>query len=103
MIMDAGLHLNRKTEKSQLKGYRSMGLIPRPAPKTPDWVKMANQKAVKKAEVLRLVEAQIAGCIDLSPEEMVDAAFIMVDRIEHKLNHDCVEEGPAGPPELQLR
>lgn len=39
----------------------------------------------KKNDVMRLVEAQIAGCVDLSPEEMVDAAFIMVDKINEKL------------------
>lgn len=38
-----------------------------------------------KEDVLRLIEAQIAGCVDLSPEEMVDAAFIMVDKINQKL------------------
>lgn len=38
-----------------------------------------------KEDVLRLVEAQIAGCVDLSPEEMVDAAFIMVKKINQKL------------------
>lgn len=39
----------------------------------------------KKEDVLRLVEAQIAGCVDLSPEEMVDAAFIMVEKINDRL------------------
>ena len=39
----------------------------------------------KKNDVMRLVEAQIAGCVDLSPEEMVDAAFIMVDKINEKI------------------
>lgn len=43
-----------------------------------------DMEAVKE-DVLRLVEAQIAGCVDLSPEEMVDAAFIMVDKINQKL------------------
>ena len=38
-----------------------------------------------KEDVRRLVEAQIAGCVDLSPEEMVDAAFIMVDKINQRL------------------
>lgn len=53
-----------------------------------------------KEDVLRLVEAQIAGCVDLSPEEMVDAAFIMVDKINQKLYQDSVTEGPA---EIQIR
>lgn len=39
----------------------------------------------KKDDVMRLVEAQIAGCVDLSPEEMVDAAFIMVEKINDRL------------------
>ena len=39
----------------------------------------------EKEDVLRLVEAQIAGCVDLSPEEMVDAAFIMINKINQKL------------------
>ena len=49
---------------------------------------MADQrrkKAAKKEDVMRLVEAQIAGCVDLSPEEMVDAAFLIVERIEGKI------------------
>lgn len=60
-------------------------------------------KSEKKEAVLRLVEAQIAGCVDLSPEEMVDAAVIMVERIDEMLNVGGVVEEPAGPPELQLR
>lgn len=39
----------------------------------------------KKEDVMRLVEAQISGGIDLSPQEMVDAAFLMVERINNKL------------------
>lgn len=46
---------------------------------------LAEQKAEKKRDVMRLVEAQIAGCVDLSPEEMVDAAFLIVERIEGKI------------------
>lgn len=38
----------------------------------------------KKEDVMRLVEAMIAGNIDLSPQEMVDAAFIMVDKINER-------------------
>ena len=38
-----------------------------------------------KEDVMRLVEAQIHGAIDLSPEEMVDAAFIMVDKINERI------------------
>lgn len=40
----------------------------------------------KKEDVMRLVEAQIAGGVDLSPEEMVDAAFLIVERIDVRLN-----------------
>ena len=39
----------------------------------------------KKEDVMRLVEAQISGGIDLSPQEMVDAAFLMVERINDRL------------------
>lgn len=60
-------------------------------------------KAEKKDAVMRLVEAQIAGCVDLSPEEMVDAAFIMVEKIEEKLNDGDVVEDSACPPKVQLR
>lgn len=34
---------------------------------------------------MRLVEAQIAGGVDLSPEEMVDAAVLMAKKINEKL------------------
>ena len=40
----------------------------------------------KKEDVMRLVEAQIAGSVDLSPEEMVDASFLIVERIDGRLN-----------------
>lgn len=39
----------------------------------------------RKEDVIRIVEAQIAGAVDLSPEEMVDAAFLIVERIDDKL------------------
>lgn len=39
----------------------------------------------KRNEVIRLTEAIIAGGVDLSPEEMVDAAFLMVERIDEKI------------------
>lgn len=39
----------------------------------------------KKEDVMRLVEAQIRGCVDLSPEEMVDAAFIMTEKINERI------------------
>ena len=56
----------------------------------PDPKPIIEKEKVRKREqkrwmVMRLVEAQIAGCVDLSPEEMVDAAFIMVDKINQKL------------------
>ena len=60
-------------------------------------------KEEKKDAVLRLVEAQLAGCVDLSPEEMVDAAFIMMEKIEEKLDVGGVIEGSEVPLELQLR
>ena len=39
----------------------------------------------KRNEVIRLTEAIIASGVDLSPEEMVDAAFLMVERIDEKI------------------
>lgn len=47
---------------------------------------LRRKKAEKKEDVIRLVEAQIAGCVDLSPEEMVDAAFLIVERIDNKID-----------------
>lgn len=57
----------------------------------------AEMRERKKEDVMRLVEAQIAGCVDLSPEEMVDAAFILVSKIDERLNED------SAPAEVQLR
>lgn len=51
----------------------------------------------RKEDILRLVEAQIAGNVDLSPEEMVDAAFIMVDKIDER----CRPVGRITGQELQ--
>ena len=45
----------------------------------------------KKEAVIRLIEAMISGCVDLSPEEMVDAAFIMVNKINDRLSLDEVD------------
>ena len=56
--------------------------------------------ANNRKEIIRLVEAQIAGCVDLGPEEMVDAAFRIVDRIDQKI----IESEPIeAPPQIQLR
>lgn len=57
----------------------------------------AEMRERKREDVMRLVEAQIAGCVDLSPEEMVDAAFILVSRIDERLDED------SAPAEVQLR
>jgi hypothetical protein len=57
----------------------------------------AEMRERKRENVMRLVEAQIAGCVDLSPEEMVDAAFILVSKIDERLNED------SAPAEVQLR
>ena len=46
---------------------------------------MFGMASEKKEDVMRLVEAQISGGIDLSPQEMVDAAFLMVERINDRL------------------
>ena len=39
----------------------------------------------EREEVMRRVIAQIHGAVDLSPEEMVDAAFVMVRKINEKM------------------
>ena len=65
MILAVGSHSVRKKVRSMLKDCLDMEAV--------------------KEDVLRLVEAQIAGCVDLSPEEMVYAAFIMVDKINQRL------------------
>lgn len=57
----------------------------------------AEMRERKREDMMRLVEAQIAGCVDLSPEEMVDAAFILVSKIDERLNED------SAPAEVQLR
>ena len=46
---------------------------------------IAKTKAEQKEEVIFLVEAMIQGGVDLSPEEMVDAAFLMVERINDRI------------------
>lgn len=46
---------------------------------------IAQVRAEKKKEVMSLVEAMIQGSVDLSPEEMVDAAFLVVERINDKI------------------
>lgn len=51
---------------------------------------MDERTSTVKEDVMRLVEAQIAGNIDLSPEEMVDAAFLMVDRIDRMVHGEEV-------------
>lgn len=43
------------------------------------------QQAELRSEVMFLVEAIIKGGVDLSPEEMVDAAFLMVERINDRI------------------
>lgn len=48
-------------------------------------VEKEEQQAELKSAVMFLVEAMIKGGVDLSPEEMVDAAFLMVERINSKL------------------
>jgi methylaspartate ammonia-lyase len=46
---------------------------------------MDERCSTMKEDVMRLVEAQIAGGVDLSPEEMVEAAFVMVNKINDYL------------------
>lgn len=59
--------------------------LPRAFRPIPEYVVEANRKSEKKQDVMRLVEAIIKGGVDLSPEEMVDAAFLMVEHINSKL------------------
>ena len=49
-------------------------------------VEKEEQQAELKSAVMFLVEAMIKGGVDLSPEEMVDAAFLMVERINSKID-----------------
>lgn len=62
--------------------------LPRPIrPSVPQTtVVQVSSENSKREDVLRLVEAQIASCVDLSPEEMVDAAFLIVKRIDDRLD-----------------
>lgn len=79
MISDVDLHSSRERERYLSKGCHDMarnGFGP------------LAELADKKEDVMRLVEAMIAGCVDLSPEEMVDAAFIMVNKINDKINNE---------------
>ena len=46
---------------------------------------IAQGRAETRKEVMSLVEAMIHGSVDLSPEEMVDAAFLMVERINDRI------------------
>jgi hypothetical protein len=46
---------------------------------------IAQGRAETRKEVMSLVEAMIQGSVDLSPEEMVDAAFLMVERINDRI------------------
>lgn len=43
------------------------------------------QQAELRTEVMFFVEAMIKGGVDLSPEEMVDAAFLMVEQINDRI------------------
>lgn len=43
------------------------------------------KQAELKSEVVFFVEAMIKGGVDLSPEEMVDAAFLLVERINDRI------------------
>lgn len=39
----------------------------------------------KRQEVTDFVKAMITGGVDLSPEEMIDAAFLVVERINDRI------------------
>ena len=51
------------------------------------WVKVIMDERVStvKEDVMRLVEAQIMGGVDLSPEEIVDQAFNIEELISRKM------------------
>lgn len=51
------------------------------------WVEviMDERASTVKEDVMRLVEAQIVGGVDLSPEEIVDQAFNIVELISRKM------------------
>ena len=49
-------------------------------------VEKEEQQAELKSAVIFLIEAMIKGGVDLSPEEMVDAAFLMVERVNSKIH-----------------
>ena len=79
MISDVDLHSSRERERYLSKGCHDMarnGFGP------------LAELADKKEDVMRLVEVMIAGGVDLSPEEMVDAAFIMVNKINDRINNE---------------
>ena len=61
--------------------------IPKARPLPPITLERAS-----KEDVMRLVEAQIAGNVDLSPEEMVDAAFLMVKKINQKIYEERIAQ-----------
>ena len=71
MITDVGSDSVSRVIKGLLKDYRDM-----------------DNREKKRWMVMRLVEAQIAGCVDLSPEEMVDAAFIIVNKINERIHEN---------------
>ena len=65
--------------------------LPRPIrPCPPKEVIEANRRKEQRKElkenVMWLLEAMISGGVDLSPEEMVDAAFLMVERVNSKIH-----------------
>ena len=79
MISDVDIHSVREMERCLSKGCHNMarnGFGP------------LAELADKKEDVMRLVEAMISGCVDLSPEEMVDAAFILVNKINERINNE---------------
>lgn len=61
-----------------------MGLIP-PSPSIVARQVEASCRAAKMERVMRLVEAQIMGGVDLSPEEIVDQAFNIEELISRKM------------------
>lgn len=61
-----------------------MGLIPPPPSRVARQAEVS-RRAARMERVMRLVEAQIMGGVDLSPEEIVDQAFNIVELISRKM------------------
>lgn len=55
------------------------------------------ERRYKREKILKLVEAQIIGNVELSPDEMVETAFEILAKVDSKLY------GEPAPAEIQKR